>query len=89
MAGKPACQTEIPLQAAPAPLLFCIADFTWAPCQDTVDVVSIEKCFSPKLKASQDALILSYHSLASDDSTFLCCFACPFPLSLFLFFFPC
>lgn len=49
---KPACQTEIPLQAAEAPLLFCIADFTWALCQDTVYIISTEKCF--KLKASQD-----------------------------------
>lgn len=86
MVGKAACQTEIPLQAAPAPLLFCIADFTWAPCQDTVYIVNRE-VFKPK--ALKDTLIPDYHSLASDDLTFRCCFACPFPLSLLLFFFPC
>lgn len=69
----PAWQTEIPRLAARTPLLLCIADFTWAPCQ--VYTVSIKKCFNPKLKVLQDALILRYHSLASDDLTFLCCFA--------------
>lgn len=33
----------------------------------------------PTPKALQDALILSYHRLASDDSTFLHCFAWLFP----------
>lgn len=85
MVGKPACQSEIQLEVAW--FTFCAADFTWAPCQDTVYTVSIQKCFSPKLKALQDACILSYHSLASDNLTFLCFCACLIPLSLLLFFF--
>lgn len=45
--GKPTRRTKISLQIAPASTLFCIADFTWAPCQDTVYTASTERCLSP------------------------------------------
>lgn len=50
-------------------------DFTWARHQDPVYMFSMET----RISALQDALILSYHSLASDDWTFLCWSACLFP----------
>lgn len=70
--------SEILLQTVMIQLLFCVTDFTWALCQCSLSTEVV-----------QDALILSYHSLASDNLTFLCCFACLIPLSVFLFFFPC